>query len=903
MGYKLSIDFGTTNTVLACWNEAQASPEVVSLPGLCVEASSQQPPLAPSLVYVRDGQSGEVTIGQTVIEQGLTLQKGQRLFRNFKRGIVAMPAPDPREIDGAWWTDRLAGCAFIQRLIAAMPFRKDEIEQLVLTAPVASFEGYLGWLNDVMGDLSDKIRIVDESTAAALGYAVTEPEALVLVFDFGGGTLDLSLVQLPESTEQSGGLLRRLLKGHVSKYAARVISKAGRVIGGSDIDQWLLREVLRRTGLSLEELGHDYTPLLTVCEQAKIALSSAEFFDLKFEVAGKAYELTITRVELEALLEANGFYTTLRYVVDKVMHVAHRRSIYKEDINYVLLVGGVSLMPSVQRTLKEYFGDLAVRADKPFTAVAEGALQLAAGYGLEDYLVHGYGLRYLDPETGRHDYDEIVPMGSRYPIEHPIEVMLGAAHANQTEIELVIGEIDSDAVSTIEVKYEDGQAVFVAQADRGAEQIVPINAAEAAQGVVRLDPPGTPGEDRLRAEFSVDERRCLRVSVFDLLTQKESVHDARLADLSDRHQPSDPEVKQAGREPVVSTRGVKGKYRLSLRSLGTLLNALPPESISLEAAAAALRSKDFFVRYGAAVLLAKRGDRSARLILQDVIETGEPPARASAARELHGFSWFAVELIVHVALKDTDSRVREGAVYGLCDMRDPSAYRLLAEVLEHETDNVRAAAAWGLRDCQDVAAVPVLEAVLKAADPDVRVKGLEALGANQTALAIAVVRHALNDPDPDVQYAATLSWIELAGEACFQDLSTVIEQTCGTLRQQVLRGFFHATNYLQMNVLHSPAADRLIDVIGAALHDDAPKTRMQAVWPLAWIRHDRAPSLLDQAYRQESDSEVKAHIVRVAVNLMSPVGRGLLQDALHCGDEHIEEVARQIVHEHEHDRV
>jgi HEAT repeat protein len=258
---------------------------------------------------------------------------------------------------------------------------------------------------------------------------------------------------------------------------------------------------------------------------------------------------------------------------------------------------------------------------------------------------------------------------------------------------------------------------------------------------------------------------------------------------------------------------------------------------------------------------------------------------------------------MHAALKDADSRVREGAVYGLCDMHDSSAYCLLAEVLQHETDHVRAAAAWGLRDCQDVAAVPVLEAVLKAADPDVRVKGLEALGANQTALAIPVVRHALNDPDPDVQYAATLSWLELAGEACFQDLSNVIEQTCGPMRQQVLRGFFHATNYLQMDVLQSPAADRLIDVLGAALLDAAPGTRMQAVWPLAWIRHERAPGLLDQAYQHESDSEVKAHIVRVAVNLMSPVGHALLQDALHCGDDHIEEVARQIVHEHERDHV
>src|SRR3972149_2835521 len=96
MGYKLSIDFGTTNTVLACWNDDRTSSEVVSLPGICVEASSETPPLAPSLVYVRDGQAGDVTIGQTVIEQGLTWQKDNRLFRNFKRGIVAMPALDRR---------------------------------------------------------------------------------------------------------------------------------------------------------------------------------------------------------------------------------------------------------------------------------------------------------------------------------------------------------------------------------------------------------------------------------------------------------------------------------------------------------------------------------------------------------------------------------------------------------------------------------------------------------------------------------------------------------------------------------------------------------------------------------------------------------------------------------------
>ncbi len=95
----------------------------------------------------------------------------------------------------------------------------------------------------------------------------------------------------------------------------------------------------------------------------------------------------------------------MRHVVDKVMHVAHQRGIFKEDINYVLMVGGVSLMPAVQQTLKQYFTDTAVRSDKPFTAVAEGALRVAAGFGVEDYLAHSYGIRHLDPHTGQHQYD------------------------------------------------------------------------------------------------------------------------------------------------------------------------------------------------------------------------------------------------------------------------------------------------------------------------------------------------------------------------------------------------------------------------------------------------------------------------------------------------------------------
>lgn len=531
MGHKIAIDFGTTNSVIAQWHAEKNISQIISIAGLTDESIPDHPAVVPSLVYVQDAAQEKTQIGMEVRQAGLDRQRDNRLFRNFKRGIVAKPSPDPRIIDGIEYADVDAGTAFVRRVISNLPYNLNDIEQLVLTAPVASFESYLSWLNQVIeGIPAEKIRIVDESTAAALGYAVTKPGAAVMVFDFGGGTLDLSLVQLPESGEKTGGFLNRLLKGNTNQHAAKVIAKAGRIIGGSDIDQWLLQWTLRQTGVTSKALGKDYTTLLTHCEQAKIALSTQTEAKIAFEAEGKKHEVSITREQLEALLEENGFFTALRHVIDKVMHVARQRGIFKEDVDHVLMVGGTSLMPSVHATLQQYFTGTTVRSDKPFTAVAEGALQVAAGYGLDDYLIHSYGIRYLN-EQGEHDYDEIIPMGSRYPTETPIEIMLGVAHNNQKEVEFVIGEIDTDSISMLEVQYEDGQAVFVAQAGESGEQIIALNEADALKSIAKLDPPGSPGENRMKASFMIDENRQLRISVTDIKTNHTLLKDLPLVSL------------------------------------------------------------------------------------------------------------------------------------------------------------------------------------------------------------------------------------------------------------------------------------------------------------------------------------------------------------------------------------
>ncbi len=864
MTHKLAIDFGTTNSVVTHWNKETDSAEIVAIPPLSQPATVNDLSLIPSLVYVQDGHT---TVGHAVRENGLDRQKDNRLFRNFKRGIVAYPLPPTRTIDNTSWQDKDAGQVFLRQLVQNLPYPPADIEQLVLTTPVASFENYLTWLNHTLADsVGQRVHIVDESTAAALGYTVTKPNAPVLVFDFGGGTLDLSLVQLPASRAKTGGMLARLLRlgSKAKQHTAKVIAKAGQVIGGSDIDQWLLNDILQRLSLTPQELGQDYTPLLTLCEQAKITLSTSQIIDITFEVAGQTHTLTITRAELEALMEANGFFIALHRIIDKVMHLAFRhRAIFSKDIKHVLLVGGTSLMPSVQRVLSQYFAEAAVQANKPFTAVAEGALQLALGFGLDDYLSHGFGLRYLDPHSGSHQYDEIIPMGTPYPTQQPLEVVLGPAHPQQQAVELIIGQIDTDAISAVEVQYEGDQAVFVAQADQQAGQIMPINPSEAAQFTVPLSPQTQPAPERLKASFSIDARCQLAVTVQELTPKKTLLAKTVIANLRRSQsvdRPYPPTL--SGQEPqLASTYTQKRSWRLSIDRLGIMLEMLSPTAISPEAIVAALHHKEFYVRYNAAKMLSRRGDRDARLIAQQMLTESPPATRANVARFLYGFSWYTAQHLFAQALTDEEPRVRESAMAGLSDCRMLDAYQMMAAALTNEVDDVYSSVVWSLKEHRHPAVVPVLVTTLQAADYEIRVHALEILGQNDLPEAIPVVKEAIIiDPDPEVKYAAMLSWLELTGEACLPEMVALIEQESGPTRQAILRGFFHATNYLNIDLTETNTLEMTLHALQTALADQDIEVRKAAVWPLVWLNHPQALALFKQSYYQEPNAEVKAHI-------------------------------------------
>ncbi|MCG8364765.1 MAG: Hsp70 family protein, partial [Pseudanabaenales cyanobacterium] len=242
----IAIDFGTTNTVIARWNLVTDEPATLNLPdfSFCLGVN---PPLIPSLIYVENVAEHKVVVGQQVRDRGLDSGQNPRFFRNFKRGIGAdvqgfLPQLDGRPISfeqvGQWFLTRV-----IQQLKAADP----EINSLIFTVPVDSFEAYRYWLGKVCQTLDiEQVRMLDEPTAAALGYGLID-EKVLLVIDFGGGTLDLSLVQLDYSSDRKplGLILKWGQKSLAEKSGqrvkmARVLAKAGENLGGADIDNWLV---------------------------------------------------------------------------------------------------------------------------------------------------------------------------------------------------------------------------------------------------------------------------------------------------------------------------------------------------------------------------------------------------------------------------------------------------------------------------------------------------------------------------------------------------------------------------------------------------------------------------------------------------------------------------------------
>lgn len=525
-----AIDFGTSNTVITRWNVATQQPETLTLPGFSLKIA-ENPPLVPSLLYVEDGSSGKVLAGQRVRDRGLDLSGDRRFFRNFKRGIGAEIQGFLPELDGATISFEQAGTWFLTTILQQLQATDPTLDSLVFTVPVDSFEAYRNWLTQVCKSLQvSQVRLLDEPTAAALGYGLAV-QRTVLVVDFGGGTLDLSLVKLEGRPEQKpvGFLLKwgqKVLEESAQRpKIVRVLAKAGQNLGGADIDQWLVNHFAMTQGLAVTSLT------LRLAERLKIQLSQqTEATEVYFnDETLESYELKIDQEYFNTLLVENQFFTRLDESMSQVLQQARRQGLEPGDIDAVLLVGGTSQIPAVKAWVEQYFPPEKIRSERPFEAIAQGALQISQGMEVKDYLYHSYGIRYWDKRNKRHAWHPLINEGQPYPMPQPVELFLGASIENQPSIELIMGELGTETGGT-EVFYDGDR--LITRSSPGASLAKPLNDNAEARTIAQLTPPGYPGSDRIKVLFWVDESRFLRMTVEDLLTAETLLENQAVVRLS-----------------------------------------------------------------------------------------------------------------------------------------------------------------------------------------------------------------------------------------------------------------------------------------------------------------------------------------------------------------------------------
>lgn len=522
MAGRLGVDFGTSNTVVALWDDASGRAETLRVPdyGRSFGDGDNRVPVVPSLIhYTGDGRQ---FLGDQVRSQNLYHAAGT--FRWMKR-YIANRSPLKVAVNGRQLSHGDAGRDFLSTVLAVAAVEAGaEGEEIALTAPVESFEDYEDWLGGVAEAAGmPRFRLIDEPSAAALGYGThIQPGNVYLMFDFGGGTVQAAVVRVQDEDDRAA-----------SGRACRVLGKAGDDIGGATIDQWIFEELLARTGRrdSDEEVRQVSRALLVECERAKEALSDPDRRRVEISVmnphTGAVLGVDLVRsgaesdaVCFEDLMDRRELYSRIDRVVRRALRSAGDRGYHEDDLAAVLMVGGSSLIPSVRRTMERIFGRERVLSHRPLDAVARGAAAFAAGTDFYDHIQHDYAVRWFDRQSGRYEFRTCVTAGTAYPTTEPVHTMtVRATHDGQRELGIAIYELGDRRRSSgaTELVLDPSGAWRVRQLspddDDGRSRFW-IN--EQSPMFLPANPPAKAGEARFRVEFGVDGNKRLLLTAYDL---------------------------------------------------------------------------------------------------------------------------------------------------------------------------------------------------------------------------------------------------------------------------------------------------------------------------------------------------------------------------------------------------